>query len=272
MATKIGLALGGGAGLGWAHIGVIKCLIAHGIKPHAIAGTSIGAIVGACVAAGKLSEVESVARNMTLRELVSLGQFGFGSGGIVGTDKIEKEIRSYLGTQTIETLPIQFSAIAADILTGERIELTEGDVVEAALASSAIPGIFPPRTYQGHMLVDGGVVDPMPCQSLIERGCDYIIGIDLQGDYSGRIDRLGLANSKDKIRGRAMKMARASMFLLMKQIGQERLKSYPADLVITPKVGHYEMADFTNADELIQLGYQETESQIFSLSQSLEKL
>ncbi|WND02309.1 patatin-like phospholipase family protein [Temperatibacter marinus] len=264
MTKKIGLALGGGAGLGWAHIGVINCLSDHNIHPDYIAGTSIGAIVGACLAAGKMKEVELVARKMTVKELLALGQFGFRKGAFLGTEKIERELRGHLGEMNFDSLETSFSAIAADLYTSERVELTEGDVVSAVLASAAVPGVFPPVKLGENTLIDGGVVDPLPCESLHRMGAEYIIAVDLQGDYTGRLSKLGLTK-ETPVRAKAMKTARASLFIMMKQIGQERLQRFPADLVITPKVGHVEMADFTKAEELIQLGYEETEKQIFSL-------
>lgn len=275
---KIGLALGGGAGLGWAHIGVIRCLHDHNIWPDLISGTSIGAIVGGCYAAGKLDAVEEIARGLNLRSLFSFGQLGFKQGAVLGTDKIEQALRAQLGDCHFEDLNLPFAAIAADVLTGARVELKTGPCVPAILASAAVPGVFPPIEQGAELLVDGGAVDPLPTESLHVMGAETIIAVDLQGDYQGRIERMGLTpeiarpvsrlkkkRDKTRVRGRAVKTARATLFMVMRQVGLERLKSYPADMVITPKVGGFEMADFTKAEELIEIGYAETKKQLFSL-------
>lgn len=270
---KIGLALGGGAGLGWAHIGVITCLRDHGIQPQMVAGTSIGAIVGACYAAGKMKEVEDIARSMTLWGMIKLGKAGFGSGGLIGTAKIEKQLIETLGVSDISDLPMPFAAVAADLLTEERIEIASGDLIEAVLASASLPGIFAPRRYNGHALIDGGMIDPVPCQSVIEQGADYVIGVDLQGDYVGRIGKMGLLDKDPKVRNKAlkskMKVTRASVFLALKRLGVERQKLYPADMLLSPRVGHIEIADFTKAEELIHIGYETMAAEIDLLKSEL---
>lgn len=251
---KIGLALGGGAGLGWAHIGVFRALEAEGIAISMVSGTSIGAIVGACIAADIVDELEEVAREVTLREMLTMGEFGFKKGSLIGAGKIEQKLRSHLGFKTFDQLLLPFAAIAADVYSGERIVMKEGDVVTAVRASSAIPGMLPPVATENLLLIDGGVIDPVPVQAVRDLGADFIIAVDLQGDYVGRSKRLGFDHAAKRPSLAAMKTARAGWSLALHSLSRARLKAEKPDMTITPLIGHIDMANFTRADELIALG------------------
>lgn len=257
--TRIGLALGGGAGLGWAHIGVVRVLEEEGIEVDTVSGTSIGSIVGACVAAGLLDELESIARDITLREMLALGEFGIGSGGLIGAGKIEKRLRDHFGLLLIEQMPKPFAAIAADIYTGARIVLDEGDVVTAVRASSAVPGVLPPVKTDRLLLADGGMVDPVPVQAARDLGADLVIAVDLQGDYQGRARRMGFDPALQRNHIAAIRMARAGWSLALQALSRARLEIDRPEITITPRIGHIDMADFTRADELIALGRQAAE-------------
>ncbi|PCI61516.1 MAG: Patatin [Kordiimonadales bacterium] len=253
--ARIGLALGGGAGLGWAHIGVMRALEQEDIEVDVVAGTSIGAIVGACVAGDMLDELEDLARDVTMREVLSLSQFGFTKGSLMGADKIERKLREYFGTLGIEDLRKPFAAVAADLYSGEAIVLDEGDVVTALRASSAIPGVLPPVRTNHLYLVDGGIVDPVPVQVARDLGADVIIAVDLQGDYPARAKRLGFDPLMKKPSMAALKSARAGWSLALMALSQAKLAADKPDIVITPRIGHIDMANFTQAEELIALGH-----------------
>lgn len=259
---KLGLALGGGAGLGWAHIGVVRALEEEGVTISAVAGTSIGAIVGACVAGDLMNELESIARDITLKEMLALGQFGFTQGSLIGGDKIERRLRDHFGLRTIEQLPKPFAAVAADLFSGTRVVLDEGDVVTAVRASAAIPGVLPPVETARLMLVDGGIVDPVPVLAAREVGADAVIAVDLQGDYVGRARRLGFDPVQEKPRLAAVKSARAGWSVALQALSQANLKADKPEITITPRIGHIDMADFTKADELIALGRAATYDQM----------
>ena len=256
--ARIGLALGGGAGLGWAHIGVVRALEDTDIHCDMVSGTSIGSIVGACVAGDMLDEIEDVARDITLKEMLSLGEFGFQKGSLIGAGKIERRLRDHFGTRTIEQLQKPFAAVAADLYTGERIVLDEGDVVTALRASAAIPSVLPPVLTNNLYLVDGGVVDPIPVTAVRDMGADVVIAVDLQADYSGRAKRLGFGPHIEKPSLAVLKSARAGWALALQALSKARLESDQPDVVITPIIGHIDMADFTRAEELIALGYKAT--------------
>jgi len=252
--AKIGLALGGGAGLGWAHIGVVKVLEAEGVPISAVSGTSIGAIVGACIAGDMLDEIEDVARSLSFKEMLSLGEFGFSKGSLIGAGKIERKLREYFGTRTIEQLQKPFAAIAADLYSGEKIVLEDGDIVTALRASSAVPGVLPPVETNRLFLIDGGVVDPIPVQAVRDLGAEQVIAIDLQGDYVGRAKRLGFDPAYKKPNMVALKTARAGWSLALQALSKANLAYDKPDVVITPAIGHIDMADFTQASSLIAIG------------------
>lgn len=248
----LGLALGGGAALGWAHIGVIRSLIEDcDIRPAAVAGTSIGAIVGAAYATGKLGLVEDVARALRLKDMLVMGQVGFGKGAALGTGRIENLLRQHFGHTLMEELETPFAAVATDLNSGMGVVLKTGPLVDAVKASSAIPGLFPAVDIRGHALVDGGVVEPVPVEAVRSFGTRRVIAVNLQGDYTGALRRIKFTERR---RPSMMKTARAAVSLGLKTIATESLRASRPDLVITPKVGHMDVKDFTKAAPLIELG------------------
>ncbi len=268
----IGLALGGGAGLGWAHIGVVRVLEAEGVPLDVVSGTSIGSIVGACIAADIVDELEDVAREVSLRDMLSMGQLGFTKGSLLGADKIEQRLRQHFGHRTIEQLPKPFAAIASDLYSGERVALDAGDVVTALRASSAIPGMLPAVETGRLLLVDGGIVDPVPVTAARDLGADKIIAVDLQGDFQGRARRLGFDPDGEKPSLAAMKTARAGWSLALRSLSQANLTADKPDVVITPRIGHIDMADFTKADELIALGKKATYDMLTEIESMLSRV
>ncbi len=176
---KVGLALSGGATHGAAHVGVLRVLEREGIRPYCIAGTSAGAIVGAAYAAGMpLDEIAGLFTRTNWTALVRPSLFRK-TGGLFDTAPLEGMIRTMLGDQNIEALPIPFAAVACDIMTGERVVLRNGPLAPAVRASAAFPGLFNPVHLNGRVLVDGGVVDNLPADVAREMGAEYVIAVDL---------------------------------------------------------------------------------------------
>src|SRR3954462_3416166 len=141
---KLGLALGGGAARGWSHIGVMRVLEREGIVPDVIAGSSVGAVVGGCYAAGKLDEVEAFARSLTKRRLMGLLDFHIRGSGLIAGDRLKRLLEHDLVDQRIETLPIRFGTVATELGSGHEIWLTRGPLIQALQASYALPGVFAP--------------------------------------------------------------------------------------------------------------------------------
>ena len=158
----IGLALGGGAARGFAHIGIIRTLIAHGILPNVVVGTSIGAVVGGAYASGQLDGVEAWARSLQPRNIFGYLDIRLNGSGLIGGTKLAAELEATLGQGLIEDLPVKFATVATEVRTGHEIWLTHGRMIDAMQASYALPGIFPPVLVGDRWLVDGALVNPVP--------------------------------------------------------------------------------------------------------------
>lgn len=183
---RIGLALGGGSARGWAHIGVIRELEARGITADVIAGTSIGAVVGACAVAGKLDALESFARGLNRRRVFGLMDLSLGGTGLIAGARLKRRLMRDLGGLTIEALPKPFAAVATELGSGREVCLARGDVVEAIRASYALPGIFEPLPVAGRWLFDGAMSNPVPVSVCRALGADFVIAVNLTADLGGR--------------------------------------------------------------------------------------
>src|SRR4051794_35590053 len=182
---KIGLALGGGSARGWAHIGVLRALNAAGIHPDIIAGTSIGAVVGGCYAAGELDALEGFARGLTRRRVLSFLDFNFTGTGIIHGQRLCDVLDDRMKSVDIEALTNRFVAAATEIGTGHEIWLSRGRLVDAMRASYALPGIFRPVRIDGRWLFDGALVNPVPVSVCRALGARYVISVNLAADTSG---------------------------------------------------------------------------------------
>jgi NTE family protein len=183
--VKLGLALGGGAARGWAHIGALQALNEAGIRPDIIAGTSIGAVVGGCYAAGRLDELTEFALQLTPARVLALLDVHVGSGLISG-DRLGRRLTENLEGLTIEKLPLRFAAIATEFNTGHEIWLTRGSLINALRASYALPGIFDPRRIGGRWLMDGALVNPVPVTAARALGAEIVVAVNLSGAGYGR--------------------------------------------------------------------------------------
>lgn len=176
---RIGLALGGGAARGWAHIGVLEVLHEAGIVPDVIAGTSVGAIAGGWYSAGMLEDLKHFALGLTPRRVFSLLDLTLLSSGLIAGHKIDDEIRDHLQDRTLEDLPIRTIFLATELATGHEIWLRRGNLVDAMSASYALPGIFKPVTINGRALVDGALVNPVPVSVCRAYGARLVIAVNL---------------------------------------------------------------------------------------------
>ena len=183
---KIGLALGGGAARGWAHIGVVKALNDIGIYPHVIAGTSIGAVVGGCHLAGKLDTLEEFARGLSRRRVFGLVDLNFSGSSLIGGNKLISLLHQNLGEIAIEDLKRQFIAISTEMGTGHEIWMSRGPLIRALCASYALPGIFKPINVDGRWLLDGALVNPVPVSVCRAFGARLVIAVNLSSDVFGR--------------------------------------------------------------------------------------
>jgi NTE family protein len=182
---SVGLALGGGAARGFAHIGVLRTLNAHGIRPEVIAGTSIGAVIGGFYAAGQLDVFEGWCRQLTRRRMLGYLDFKIGGSGLIGGDRLADRLDNSIGDATFADLPLRLAAIATEIGTGHEIWLTRGRLGEAMAASYALPGIFPPKRIGGRWLMDGALVNPLPISAARALGARLVIAVNLNADNFG---------------------------------------------------------------------------------------
>src|ERR1044072_9263824 len=178
----IGLALGGGAARGFAHIGIVRTLIAHGIVPNVVVGTSIGAVVGGAYAAGHLDTLEEWARGLQPRTVFSYLDIRLNGSGLIGGAKLAAELEAAMGPTLIEDLPMKFATVATEVRTGHEIWLTHGPMVDAMRASYALPGIFSPVLVGDRWLVDGALVNPVPVSAARALGAEIVIAANLSSD------------------------------------------------------------------------------------------
>lgn len=177
----VSLVLGSGGARGMAHIGIIRCLEDNGYRISNIAGASIGALIGGFYAAGKLDKYQSWVTALERRDVLRLLDLSFDGGGLFKGDKIMTVLRRLVSDARIEDLPIEFTAVAVDIERQREIWFTEGSLFEAIRASIAIPSVFKPHYYQGMMLVDGGVLNPVPMAPTLRTMTDLTLAVNLNG-------------------------------------------------------------------------------------------
>ncbi len=300
---SIGLALGGGAARGFAHIGVMRTLAAHGIVPDVIVGTSIGAVVGGCYAAQQLDSLESWARGLTVRGVLGYLDVSLSGTGLIRGGHLAKRLEQTLKDTRIDDLPIRFAAIATEFNTGHEIWLTRGRLAEGLRASYALPGIFPPVLIGGRWLVDGALVNPVPVSAARALGARLVIAVNLNSDLFGRGTIIAshgsdegdvAAAEKSKPQGmRGLFTGERSLrrqFLgrrgspgiptvmmeafnvMQDRITRARLAGDPPDVLISPRVGSVGWLDFHRAADAIKIGAEATERAIESVNEAVAAL
>jgi NTE family protein len=277
----IGLALGGGAARGWSHIGVIRVLEQAGIKPDIICGTSIGALVGAVYAAGELDRFEQWVLRLKISEVVSYMDVSLSSGLLKGERLMEFFRRDY-ADRAIEDLSIPFAAVATSLKTGAEVWLREGSILEAVRASIALPGLFEPSLKDGVILVDGGLVNPVPVSLARAIGADFVIAVDLTAGVLGQkfdsddhkdksdyknvewitrlqdgLDALVPAFAqKETSLPSMLDVITSSINIMQIRITRSRMAGDPPEIIVAPHLAHINLLDFHRAKEAIQEGAQ----------------
>ncbi len=301
MAGKIGLALGGGAARGWAHIGVVKALAKAGIKPDIIAGTSIGAVVGGCHAAGQLEELEEFARELTKRRVFGYLDFNLAGTGLISGQRLCDRLERHLGETRMEDLERKFVAVATEIGSGHEVWLSRGRLVDAMRASYALPGIFKPVKIDGHWLFDGALVNPIPVSVCRALGARYVIAVNLNTDISSRsatvanpdviaevekdaepkpiTGKNGIAVRRllqRQVFGKTEDMPGMSSVVIdafnivQDRIARSRLAGDPPDAMISPRLHGMGLFDFHRADELIERGEAAAEREADDIARELK--
>lgn len=243
---KSALVLSGGGARGIAHIGAVKALFEQGFKPDIISGTSSGAFVGAMLAHGYSPDeiIELILQTSFFRYL----RFGFGATGLLQMNRIEAVLCKYIPENRFESLKIPLVVTATDVISGEEIHFRTGEIAIPVLASCCIPGVFSPIQFQGHTLVDGGVLNNLPVEP-ISNESDYIVGIHCN------------PFAIDKPLKRTTEIVYRSLILAMHSKTRERFKK--CDLLIEPhELSRFSIFDFRKAGQLFDVGYQYTKEML----------
>ena len=304
----IGLVLGSGAARGFAHIGVLQVLMARGIVPDIVVGTSMGALVGGCFATNRLDTLEGWARSLTMRRIIGYLDVRFGGSGLISGGRLAGHLTDSIGNTLIEDLPMRFAAIATEVGTGHEIWLTRGSLALALRASYALPGVFPPVRVGRRWLVDGALVNPVAVSTARAFGARVVIAVNLDADRVGRgatiashgadpgdgepTDAAGKAfNGFARLRSmfgaeRALKRQMLassvrpsfstvmieSFNIMQDRLTRMRLAGDPPDVHITPRIGHIGWLDFHRAAEAIDVGRSAAEKALDSITEMIAAL
>ena len=305
----IGLALGGGAARGFAHIGIVRTLLAHGITPDVVVGTSIGAVVGGAYVTGHLDTLEEWARGLHPRNVLGYLDIRLNGSGLIGGEKLAAQLEAAMGGVLIEDLPVKFATVATEVRTGHEIWLTHGRLVQAMRASYALPGIFAPVLIGDRWLVDGALVNPVPVSAARALGAEIVIAANLSSDvfthsttiYShGQPADVVAAGESRATEAAAPKRRFGKFFspertmkreffggggrpgistvmvdafnIMQDRITRARLAGDPPDLLISPRVGDIGWFDFHRASDLIAHGVRAAERAIDSIQEAIHLL
>ncbi len=285
---RVGIALGSGSARGWAHIGILRGLAERGIVPDVITGASVGALVGAACAAGRLDDLERWVRALTQRDVWRLVDTTFRAGGVMTGNRLMQAIEASIGNAPIESLPLAFAAVATDLYTGEEIWLRDGPYMTAVRASSGLPGLFAPTWHEGRWLIDGGVVNPVPVSLCRALGAEFVVAVDLsrsvtrialraqreaqaameppptaevsaEGNailkrWSGLLDGVVESFRSRRTEPGLFEVMASSVNIMQDRITRSRLATEPPDVVLRPDLAAFQLMDFHRADEAIEIG------------------
>lgn len=308
---RVGVALGSGSARGWAHIGVLQALAAHGIHPDVVCGSSIGSLVGAAYVTGKLDELESWVRNINWRDIARFADLRLSGGGLIEGARLVRFLRKLKDDRTIESLDIRFAAVAADLVSGQEVWLREGPVVDAVRASMALPGLLAPVNSGAMRLADGGLVNPVPVTPCRALGADIIIAVNLNNDLVGRrVQGRPKGRRRQALKGQLMKRLRkaerpaavskdaespaaataamaepgrrtdpgyfnvifGAINVMQDRITRDRLAADPPDVLIEPRLRQISLLEFNRAAEAIAEGRAAVEQALPALHEVLAKV
>lgn len=290
---RVGLALGSGSARGWAHVGVIRALEQAGIRPDVVCGTSIGALVGAAYAAGELERFERWLHGLSIADVLSFMDVGL-TGGVIKGERLMNFFRRNFSDRPVEDLPMPFGAVATALHSGAEVWLREGSTIDAVRASIALPALFTPVVHEGRLLIDGGLVNPIPVSLARAMGADIVIAVDLSSDILGRhlreeaeaeneapatevsewrrkllesLSALMPAQADDEPRFPSMLDVMASSINIMQvRISRSRMAGDPPDVIVAPRLAHLGLLDFHRTSEAIKAGERAVEAAMPSLN------
>lgn len=243
---KIGLALGGGGARGFTHLGVLKAFEEYGIKFDAVAGTSVGSLVGAFYCAGySYEQIYNIAKKLEVKDIKTNKVFFMPSK----TDGLEKLIVDELGNIEIEELKIPYCAIAVDLKSTDEIHIKKGNLAKAVAGSCCVPGVFQPVEHEDMLLCDGGLKNTLPANVLKMMGCDYVVSVDINKSR-------GYGTDSAKV----VDVLACSIRILMKS---NVIKGYLySDVVLRPNTKQFKSTKKDGFEEMIEEGYREAVDKI----------
>lgn len=254
---KVGLALGGGAAKGFAHIGVIKMLEANGIKPVVVSGTSAGSVVGAMYASGM--DAYALQQKAVALDEASIRDVSLFSGGVVKGQKLQDYVNAQVGERTFEKLKKPFAAVATRLEDGERTLFVRGNVGQAVRASSSIPGVFEAVSIGKYHYVDGGVVSPVPVDAARNLGADFVIAVDISSKAVGAANTSSMLSNVNR-----------SIAIMGQKLGAAELAR--ADVVIRPNVNDIGATDFAQKNRAILEGERAAQTLLPQIKTKLAQL
>lgn len=252
-AKTVSLVLGSGGARGLAHIGIIRVLEEKGFEITSIAGCSVGALVGGIYAAGKMTEYEDWVRNLTKFDMVNMMDIAWVGGGLVKGKKVIDKMIKLVGDRQIEDLPISYTAVATELESGREVWLSEGPLFDAIRSSCSLPLFFTPARYKEKMLVDGGVVNPVPIAPVFHDNTDLTIAVNLGGKLSK-----DPSTQRKKDVG-AYEVAYFVFDAMQSTIARQKLAAYPPDLVIDIPRDAARTFEIDRAAEMIRIGREAAE-------------
>ncbi|MFS1491643.1 patatin-like phospholipase family protein [Vibrio splendidus] len=279
MAKTVSLVLGSGGARGLVHVGVIRWLIEHGYQIKSISGCSIGALIGGVYAAGKLDEFEEWVTSIDQSDMAMMLDFSWQSSGMFKGDKIIDTLRGLIGEISIEDLPIPYTAVAANVADEKEVWLQSGSLFDAIRASISLPLFFTPHVINGEVLIDGGVLNPVPIAPTFSDKTDFTLAVNLGGEPEMLqqevipvslptkesnlhekvvhfIDNLGSSvKSKMSFNFAAYDIANQAFDAMQSTIARQKLAAYPADITLELPRNACGTLEFDRSQEMIDRGY-----------------
>lgn len=278
---RISLVLGSGGARGLAHIGVIRELEKRGYKIEAIAGCSMGALIGGLYARGKMEQYADWVTDLDRSDIFGLLDVTGNPGGFIAGDKIMEKLADWIGEGDIEDLPIKYTAVAVDIERERELWMSDGSLFAAIRASISIPGVFTPYKYRGRILIDGGVLNPIPVAPTVDRLTDRTFVVDANGPptdliswrrareasggsnekswFAKALEKISMessASSADESKRDVMSILMQSLDTMQAALTRQHLAVFQPDYVFRIPRNLCMIHEFHRAEEIIDMGKQ----------------
>ncbi|MDG2013176.1 MAG: patatin-like phospholipase family protein, partial [Pirellulaceae bacterium] len=273
--VRLGLALGGGAARGMAHLGVLKVLEKHGIVMDMIAGTSAGAMTGSLYASGMELDhtIDSFINDLTpswiFRKMPGGGywyllyKYRF--------QLFDPMLRKYLSKLNLQQLPVPMNSVTVDLVSGKAKVRSDGDAVRGIVESINLPGLSKPIVNNGEALVDGGLVNNIPADVLVKKGCNFVIAVSVTAKLEQVFGKIRPELNHSRVRAPST-LQTIMRGYLVQSVNMNSVGIEPADVIVSPDVTGFDLTEFTRSDELAAVGEETTENAINEIRQSLSQI